>query len=293
MTATENILFALPGNDQFTRLLASKTGFDIGEMETRQFPDGETYLRVNSTVTGKKVTLVCTLSQADEKLLPLYFLTKTLLELGAKQITLVAPYLGYMRQDIRFLPGEAITSNYFGELLSGFLHNLITVDPHLHRYTALSEVYTIPSTVLHATGHMANWIHQNVENPILIGPDSESKQWVSKVAHLAKAPYLVLEKIRHGDTDVEVSVPELGKYLQHTPVLVDDIISTARTMIETVGHLKNAGMKPPVCVGVHAIFAGNAYQNLMNAGVRQVITSNTIEHPSNGIDISDLVAGNL
>jgi ribose-phosphate pyrophosphokinase len=87
---------------------------------------------------------------------------------------------------------------------------------------------------------------------------------------------------------VEVSIPQVEAYRHHTPVLVDDIISTARTMIETIGHLKKAGMRPPVCIGVHAIFAEHAYQDLLDSGAAKVVTCNTIPHESNAIDLSDL-----
>jgi ribose-phosphate pyrophosphokinase len=201
---------------------------------------------------------------------------------------LITPYLAYMRQDKRFKPGEGITSEYFAQLISQFAETIITVDPHLHRRSSLAEIYAIPATVVHAANHISEWIKNNVDNPVLIGPDSESEQWVSEVAKNANAPFIVLEKIRHGDKDVEVSVPHLAKYKSHTPVLVDDIISTARTMIETVGHLKRAGMKPPICIGVHAVFSGNAYKDILNAGAEKAITCNTIQHESNGIDISDM-----
>ncbi|MFX8354866.1 phosphoribosyltransferase family protein, partial [Acinetobacter baumannii] len=91
------------------------------------------------------------------------------------------------------------------------------------------------------------------------GPDSESEQWVSKVAADANAPYIILKKLRKGDRNVKVSVPQVEKYKESTPVLVDDIISTGNTMIETIGHLKKAGMKPPVCIGIHAVFAARAH----------------------------------
>jgi ribose-phosphate pyrophosphokinase len=153
----------------------------------------------------------------------------------------------------------------------------------------LSEVYQIPCAVQHAADHISEWIKDNIERPVLVGPDSESEQWVSEVAKSAKAPFIVLEKIRHGDKDVEVSVPNVENYKNHTPVLVDDIISTARTMIETVEHLKRAGMKPSICIGVHAVFSGNAYQELQNAGTADIVTCNTIPHESNGIDVSDIL----
>ena len=127
----------------------------------------------------------------------------------------------------------------------------------------------------------------------MVGPDSESSQWISEVAKNANAPFIILEKIRKGDDDVEVSVPQVNNYKSHTPVLVDDIISTARTMIATVIHLKNAGMKKPFCIGVHGIFANNAYADLLNAGAEEVVTCNTIPHESNRIMIDDIIVSSI
>lgn len=285
----ENIIFALPGNEKLTEKIAKRMNAETGETIIRQFPDGETYVRIKSNVKDKRVILVCTLHQPDEKLLPLYFLSKTAKDLGAKCTCLIVPYLSYMRQDIRFQPGEAITSEYFGEFISQFAESLVTVDPHLHRRSSLSEIYNVPSEVVHAANHISDWIKTNIENPVLVGPDSESEQWVSEVAINAGAPFIILEKTRHGDKDVEVSVPNVGDYKNHTPVLIDDIISTARTMIETVAHLKNAGMKSPVCIGIHPVFAGSAYQDLQNSGVKKIVTCNTIQHESNQIDITNIL----
>ena len=285
----KTILFALPGNEELTIKLAQHLQAEMGEVVIRQFPDGETYIQIKSDVTGKRVVLVCTLHQPDNKLLPLYFLSRTAMDLGADCTCLIAPYLAYMRQDKRFNSGEGITSDYFGLLISQFAETLVTIDPHLHRRSSLSEVYNIPCKVEHAANHISSWIKENVENPVLVGPDSESEQWVSEVAKNAQSPFMVLEKVRHGDKDVEVSVPNVENYQNHTPVLVDDIISTARTMIETVKHLKGTGMKAPICIGVHAIFSGNAYQELQDIGTANIITCNTISHESNGIDISDVL----
>jgi ribose-phosphate pyrophosphokinase len=285
----KKIVFALRGNDVLAEILIHKEKAEKGFFETRTFPDGETYVRILSDVKDKKVILVCTLHNPDSKLLPLYFMAKTAKELGAKSVTLIAPYLSYMRQDTVFQPGEAVTSTYFAQIISSMADTLITIDPHLHRRSSLSEIYTIPSRVEHAANHISSWIKYTVEKPILIGPDSESEQWVAEVAKNANAPYIILTKVRHGDRDVEISVPLIEKHKDFTPVLVDDIISTGRTMIETIKHLKTAGMKPPICVGVHAVFAGNAYQEILNSGAKEIITCNTIPHESNRIDISDLL----
>lgn len=288
----KKIIFALPGNELLAESLTKKLNADSGELVIRRFPDGESYINVISDVSNKEVIVICTLHQPDDKLLPLFFLSKNLKDLNAKKITLIAPYLAYMRQDKKFSPGEAVTSEYFAKLISSFADELITIDPHLHRRHSMSEIYSIPCKVLHASELISNYIKEKIKNPLLIGPDSESEQWVSEVAKNASAPFIVLQKERFGDKDVKVSVPHVEKYKNHTPVLVDDIVSTAHTMIETITHLKLAGMKSPVCIGVHAVFAGNAFEELKRSGAADIISCNTIDHISNRIDISDLIAKN-
>ena len=110
------------------------------------------------------------------------------------QVGLVAPYLAYMRQDRRFKPGEAVTSREVAQLLSGAFDWLVTVDPHLHRYTSLAEIYRIPTHVTHAAPLISQWIKANVPRALVIGPDSESEQWVSAVASEAGAPFTVLRE---------------------------------------------------------------------------------------------------
>lgn len=280
------LLFAFPGNRRLADALAAGGRLEAGEMTLREFPDRESYLRVLSPCEGRVAILLCALDRPDDKLLPLYFLARTLRELGAGRVILVAPYLAYMRQDRRFNPGEAVTSHYFADWVSDFVDGLITVDPHLHRIHDLNEIYRVPSRVVHAADAVAGWIGREIERPVLVGPDSESWQWVSDVAARAKAPFTVLEKTRRGDRDVEVSVPEIDRWRDHTPVLVDDIISTGRTMIETVGHLKRLGLPPAVCIGVHGVFAGEAFAELQRSGASRIVTCNTIPHESNAIDLT-------
>ena len=284
------VIFALPGNERLTHALASHLAVEVGRLTVRRFPDGETYVRIETPVTGREAILACTLDRPDDKVLPLLFLAATARELGARRVGLLAPYLAYMRQDRRFTAGEGVTSTYFAVLISHALGWLVTVDPHLHRRAALGEIYSIPHAVLSAAPRICAWIRENVTRPLLVGPDSESAQWVQAVAEDAGAPFVVLEKIRRGDRDVEVSVPDVHRWRNHTPVLVDDIISTARTMIETVGHLRRTALMAPVCIGVHGVFAGGAFDQLLAAGAARVVTSSSIPHPSNAIDLTPLLA---
>ncbi len=285
----KRIIFILPGNERLGESILKATDSEEGKFSCRHFPDGETHIRVLNEVKNKKAFLLCSLNHPDDKIMPLFFLSKTLKSLGAESVCLIAPYLSYLRQDKVFNPGEGITSHYFASLISGFADSLITIDPHLHRIHSLSEIYSIPCQVIHASSLISSYIGKNIENPVLIGPDSESEQWVSEIAKKTDTPYLILEKTRLGDHEVRITVPQVEKYKNHTPVLVDDIISTAQTMIETILHLKKSGMRAPVCIGTHAIFADNSMEKLIDVGVKKIVTCNTIPHISNKIDVLPLI----
>jgi ribose-phosphate pyrophosphokinase len=288
----KKLVIAMPGNESIAERIALLCSADMGSLNVHHFPDGESYVRIEAPVEQRSVILVASLDRPDSKILPLAFAARTVIELGATSIGLVAPYLAYMRQDKRFQSGEAITSNHFATLLSSCFNWLVTVDPHLHRHNSLEELYSIPTRVVHAAPLIAAWIRENINWPVLIGPDEESLQWVSAVADACDAPYTVLKKVRHGDRNVEISLPDVEKWRSHTPVLVDDIISTARTMIETVGHLAHLQLPSPVCVGVHAVFAGEAFNDLSATGAR-IVTANTIPHPTNEIDVTGAIAASL
>lgn len=283
------MLFCLPELEVMAGKLAAASGAKLCEHEMRHFPDGETYVRVIPEVRGADVMVLWQLHQPNTHVLPLLMLVNTLKDLGAKRVGLVAPYLAYMRQDKRFHAGEGITQRYFARLLSQQVDWLVTVDPHLHRIHALDEVYSIPALAMTAVEPMADWIRAHVANPVVIGPDGESEQWAASVAKAAGCPCEVLTKERFGDRDVKVSLPHVDAYRDHTPVLVDDIISTGKTMIQAAQHLMDAGLSAPVCIGVHGIFAEGALAEMQAAGLR-VVTSNSISDPSNAIDLAALLA---
>jgi len=284
------ILFAMPGNEAFTLHLDRAISCEVGQMEMRRFPDGESYVRLLSPVHERDVIFVCTLDRPDDKVMALYLAARTARELGARRVGLIAPYLAYMRQDARFKEGEGITSAHFAAFLSDFLDWLVTVDPHLHRHHRLNEIYSIPTKVVHAAPAIGNWIAEHVDNPVIVGPDAESEQWASKVAKSVRCPYVVLEKTRKGDRDVEVSTLNPSDCAGRSPVLVDDITSTAQTMIAASRRLKEAGLPPPACITVHPVFAGSAYEDLRAAGVADIVSCNTIPHPTNRIDVAEAIA---
>lgn len=287
----KTLLLTWPGNEALGSSLKAALGAEPVEFSTRRFPDGETYLRIGSDVAGRAAIVLCALRDPDPLLLPLVFAADALRELGALSVGLLAPYLAYMRQDRRFQAGEALTSASFARLVSSRFDWLVTVDPHLHRRKSLAEIYRIPAEVAHAAPLLADWIRVNVPRPFLVGPDAESEQWVGAIAQAVPCPHVVLEKNRRGDRDVSVSAVPAGEMRAgRTAVLIDDIVSSGRTMIETVRQWTREGLPGPVCLAVHGVFAAQAYEALQAAGAARIVTTNSIAHASNEIDLGGLLA---
>ncbi len=282
-------LVALPGNEALAARLAALTGADLCPLETRQFPDGETYVRLAGPVAGERVVLVCTLAQPDSQFLRLSFTAAAAREAGAARVELAAPYMAYMRQDRRFADGEATSARAFARLLSASFDAIFTIDPHLHRISALSQVFNVRAVALHAAPLLAAWIRDKAPDSVLIGPDSESRQWVEAIAAEAQRPYAVLTKRREGDRSVSITLPDLAFAKGLIPVLVDDIISSGQTALQAARMLRDAGFDPPDCLAVHGIFAGEAYEQL-SAVCRRVVTTDTVPQPSAAICVAPLLA---
>ncbi len=284
------LVFGMAGDAALAQRLALALHAEHGALDLHQFPDGETCPRFGSALDGRDVVFACALDHPNAKLIELYLAACVARELGARSVGLVLPYLPYMRQDIRFAPGEGITSVHAARLLSLCCDWLVTVDPHLHRHHALSDIYSVATRAVQAAPAIAQWVAQHVQRPLLVGPDSESEQWVAQVAALADCPYTVLQKKRSGDRTVEISIPDLSAWHGMTPVLVDDIVSTARTMIAAAQQIESARLAPPVCIAVHPLFAGGAYADMHRAGIERIVSCNTIAHSSNKIDVTPWLA---
>lgn len=287
------LLLAFPGMEMLGESLARLVGAELGKVDVHHFPDDESLVTLPSDLSGQAVALLATLRNPDRLALPLRFAAQTARELGARSVGLVAPYLAYMRQDRRFEPGQAVSAPLFASFLGETFDWLVTADPHLHRIPALEEIFSIPAGRVATAPLLAEWITAHVADAVLLGPDGESKQWVAKVARLARCPYEVLRKQRGGDRQVALSAPSAEAFRSRTPVILDDIASTGRTMIEAIKHLRAIGCAPPVCMVIHAVFAANAYEDILAAGAARVVSTDSIPHPSNAIPLAPALATHM
>lgn len=285
----KRVLFTLNGHADIAAALAAHCGVTAGNYSRRQFPDGETYLRIDTPVADCDVIILCGLEQPDNKFLPLVFFARQLKDMGARSVGLVTPYLAYMRQDRRFMDGEALTSRHFAQLLCDHVDWMVTVDPHLHRYHSLDEIYRIPTRALQAASLLAQFVRDQGDI-WLLGPDEESAQWVSVMAETAGVPWAVARKERRGDRDVQVTLPDTSAFTGRRAMLVDDVISSGHTMQRALLALKQQGFNHSDCLCIHGLFADNSDTLLKDAGAARLISCNSILHPSNLVDLGPMIA---
>lgn len=291
MTSTA-VLLAFDDEVALARELAAALELPLAFVARHRFPDGELRL-VLPTPLPERVLLLRGLQQPNEKLVELLIAAPTARELGARRLLLVSPYLAYMRQDVAFTPGEAVSQRHIARLLAQHFDQVLTIDPHLHRIASLDEVMPAGTGLaLSAAPLLGAWIARKVPGALLIGPDEESGQWVSEAARAGGLDHAVGRKVRHGDHAVSLALPVIDVQ-GRAVVLLDDMASTGRTLIAAAQGLLARGAASVDVAVTHALFNGDALAALRAAGVRRVCSSNSVPHASNAVSVVPLLAAAL
>lgn len=270
--------------------LARAAGLECAVIERHRFPDDELRLRLPERLPGR-VVVYRSLHRPNEKLLELLLVARTAGRLGAEHLTLVAPYMAYMRQDVAFRSGEAVSQRIVGEFLAGLFDGVVTVDPHLHRVNTLAEAVPVPHAIaLSGAPLLADIVAQARPGAVLLGPDAESAQWVAAAAARHGFAHAVCTKVRHGDRDVDILLPEGLDVSGRAVVLLDDVVSSGHTLAGATRLLRAAGAASVDVAVTHALFAGDALAQLEAAGVGQVWSTDCIAHSSNAVSVAPLLA---
>ena len=269
--------------------LATALNVQMQQVTLHRFPDGESLLRL-PTDLPEHLVICRSLNQPNDKLIELLLCAKTARKQGVKRLTLVVPYLCYMRQDIANQPGEAVSQRIIGQMLAELFDDVITVDPHLHRISKLNQAIPIANAIsLSATEEITQFLQQKFDHAVLLGPDSESEQWVAAIAKKIGFEYSVAEKIRLGDTQVKMTLAE-HDFQHKTVVIIDDMASTGRTLARATALVQEAGAAKVYAVITHPLFCGDAEAHIMQAGVQEIWSTDTIAHASACIYLDKLLA---
>jgi ribose-phosphate pyrophosphokinase len=271
---------------------AEALGVACSVIERHRFPDGELRLRLPPALPAR-VIVWRGLQQPNEKLVELLLLAQTARQLGAGHLTLVSPYLAYMRQDMAFRPGEVVSQRVVGSFLATLFDAVITVDPHLHRVATLEEAVPVRhAVVLSGAPLLGDHIARVRQDVLLLGPDEESLQWVAQAAERHGWDYGVCRKNRYGDRHVEVELPSM-QVAGRSVVLMDDVASSGHTVAQAARLLLAAGAASVDVAVTHALFAEGAVRLVREAGVGEIWSTDCIPHASNAVSVVPAVVDAL
>ncbi len=284
------LLIYFPECREPAKRLAAQMGLNSAQIRLHNFPDGESLVTLPEPLPSC-VIIYRSLNQPNGKLVELLLAARGARDKGVANLIMVAPYLAYMRQDRSFSPGQVVSQKIIGLFLSELFDSLVTVDAHLHRVKDLGQILPGCTAVnLTSSGLTSRYILESCsQRPFLLGPDEESIQWVSGIAEMAGLEYGVCNKVRYGDTHVEVSLPVVDLADRHV-ILIDDIASTGYTLANVAVSLRERGVDQIDCIVTHALFARGALKLLKTSGIRRVITTDTVPHSTNRIFTAQLVA---
>lgn len=272
--------------------IAQAANLSLALIDRHRFPDGEFKLRLPPSLPERSIFLR-SLDHPNEKLIELMLAASTARTLGARHLTLVSPYLAYMRQDIAFAPGETVSQQIIGDFLGNLFDKVISVDPHLHRVPTLRQAVPAAQAIaLSGAPLLSDLIAQRRPSALLVGPDEESAQWIAQAAERHRFEHAVCKKVRLSDNSVKIDLNGLNP-ARKSVVLLDDIASTGHTLAKAAESLLAAGAASVDIAVTHALFANDALHVIQRAGVGEIWSTDCIEHPTNAVSVAPLIAAAL
>lgn len=274
------------------RATAKLAHLNVLDSSRRRFPDGEQYVRVDGDVKGEDVAIFQSLGLEPDSLFMEYALMVDAVRgAGCRSVTAVMPYIAYARQDHRFRGGEPLSAKAFARLIEkAGSDRIITVDMHLHRFSKITDVFDIPAENVSAMPLIAEHyakVHRG-EKAIVVGPDMESEQWAKQVAKVLSSKFYVLEKERLGDREVKVSDATFDKGSR--ALLVDDMISTGKTLVDVISKLKAQGFVSIDAAATHSLLVEGAYGKLKEAGMSDLISTDTVPGQYSKVSVAPALA---
>ena len=271
-----------PASQLLATRVASLLQCDVDLTEYKEFPDGEVYCRVTGDIKGEDIVIIQSTFHASDFIY--------LLELmdacdEAKSVTVVTPYFGYARQDKRFKSGEPITARALAKCIKA--DRVFTVN--IHDRSVLKD-FPCKAVDLNAAPELGNYIDgMELHETVMLAPDDGALNLVRSASEPRKLHYDYLEKTRISGDEVKMAPKNLD-VTGRDVVLMDDIISTGGTIAEAIKLLKEQGVNDVYVACVHPVFVRNAYLKLHDAGVKEIIATDTLEKATSIVTVAPVIA---
>ncbi len=282
------LIAAFPAVNEIGKRVARELKAEYTEIKSRNFPDNEFHLKLQKNPKNNTVVIINSITKdPDEKLIETILAGGVAKDYRAKKVILVATYLPYLRQDRHFLRYDSFSAKHILKLLNQF-DKILVVDPHLHRIHKMNQLSRKADNIT-VNSVVAQYIKKRFKNDFtIVGPDAESFQWSKNIAEILGKKVVILKKTRLGDRKIKQKEREFGS---KNIIIIDDIISTGRTILGVVEMAKKQGAKKIVCIGIHGVLCDGADKLITKHA--ELITTNSIPGKYGKIDISEAIIEKL
>ncbi len=274
------------------RKAARLANADLAKSETKIFPDGDLYVRVDENLEGEKVLLVQSgYPDQNSALIELFLTLDAVNDMNPKRVSVMLAYMPYSRQDKRFKGGEAVSSGTVLKLIKGLrADRLYTINLHFAKDRADFHFFNIGVRNLNAAPLVAEYVRNKYGDFTAVLPGKGSN-------HLLKHHAIPLETRRHeyrtsgGKYFGEPGI--LGRDMDvsgKTVMVLDDMVSTGGTMAKACEMVRGKGAKTVISACIHGLFADGAVKKLQNANVDEIISTDTIESGFSKVSVAPLIA---
>lgn len=285
-------MILIPGSasKKLAENVAKEAKIEICEIERKQFPDSEIYLRVLTDVKNKDCVVIQS-TPSNDAIVELLILLDLLHDLKAKSIHTVIPYMGYSRQDKRFLSGEAMSTKTILKILKGKSEKITTVNAHFLSKLSQKDYEGIKVENLTAFPLLAEYFKKKLKSPVLVAPDKGALRYVTEAASVLKCNFGYFEKKRISAEKVNMEIKDLNVSGKDA-IILDDIISTGGTMVKTSQLLKEDGAKSVNIGCVHGVI-NEGLEKVSKVANEVVCTDSIFREKFSKVSIAKLIAGSL
>ncbi|MFN6991234.1 MAG: ribose-phosphate pyrophosphokinase [Fervidobacterium sp.] len=281
ITRNEMKIFTGNANRVLAEKVASYIGMRLGDITVGRFADGEINVRIEETVRGHDVFVIQpTCPPVNENLMELLIMIDAFKRASANSVAVVIPYYGYARQDRKAKGRDPITAKLVANLLTiAGATRVMTVDLHAEQ---VQGFFDIPVDNLWSFPVFLEELRKdNVlqDDAVIVSPDVGGVKRARQIAEKVGLPLAILDKRRPKDNVAEI-LNIIGDVNEKTAIIVDDIVDTARSLVQGANAIKNAGAKRVVACITHPLLSSGAIERIENSSIEKIYISDTIYHQS-------------
>jgi ribose-phosphate pyrophosphokinase len=292
-------IFAGRANVALATSVVVEMGMRLGACSVERFPDGELSVRLDEPVRGREVFIIQPTSPpVNDHLIELLAFADACRRASAAHITAVMPYFGYSRADKRHGRREPITASMVADLTQAVgVNHVVTIDLHAPQ---IEGFFHIPVDSLTAAPVMVEALRPGLSaETVVISPDAGRVRMATEYARLLGASVAVLHKERASGVETRVT-RVVGDVRDRPCLIIDDMISTGGTVVESVEALLEAGARPEITVAAtHGILLAGAREKLTRPKMREVLVTDTVAPPAHDwpqlrvVSVAPLIASAL